>query len=182
MDVGKFKASRLRLMLWILVPPVLAVGAGLGTYTMRLRSEWELKRTRKLDDVLPRLVETRRQAEAVVAEFRGSDTESLRTEDELISFLQEAAQESGFPVDSIGVERRSAQGRPLLAASVKGAGTFNSIQRFMGDVSSAQHLLSESSLKLSKNTLAAEDDSYKADLLFELVLFNPSSLLDGGAK
>lgn len=172
MDLGKFKSSRLRLTLWILIPPLLSVGFGLSTYALQLRSEWQLKRTRGLAQVLPRLVETNNKARRMMQDFGAGEEQSITSEEGLISFLQESARETDFEVDSLNVERRSAQGLNFLSASVTGSGSLSAIQHFLADVSTSHRLLSESSLQISQKASALAQGEYRADVLFDLVLFD----------
>ncbi len=175
MDVGKFKVSRVRLTLWLMVPPVLVLGIGLSSFALQLQSEWQLNRTRELADVLPRIVSVQRKIDRVTEAFHGDDHEMLRSEDELISFLQEAARKVGFTVDSLKVERKSGiQGInfPLLTAKVTGSGSLGSIHTFLRDVTAAQHLLSESSLTISQSNRLADEKLCSADISFELLLFD----------
>ncbi len=91
MDIGKFKSSRSRLILWILIPPLLIAGVGLSTYALRLRSEWQLKRAQHLAEAFPRLVKSRESAVALLELFQGAETTNIDSEEELISFVQESA-------------------------------------------------------------------------------------------
>lgn len=172
MDLGKFKSSRLRLTLWILIPPLLSVGFGLSTYAFQLRSEWQLNRTSGLAKVLPRLVEINSQAERLMQNFGAGEAQPITSEEGLISFLQESARETDFEVDSLNVERRSAKGLNYLSATVTGSGDLSAIQHFLADVSASHQLLSESSLKISQKASALAQGEYRADILFDLVLFD----------
>ncbi|VGO17542.1 hypothetical protein PDESU_06139 [Pontiella desulfatans] len=174
MDIGKFKSSRGRLTLWVMIPPLLIVGVGLSTYALRLQSEWQLNRTQGLCEVLPKLMETQRQTLRVLEDFHSSKTKPISSEDELISFVQDAARKAEFTIDSLKVERRaSAQNgnMPVLLASVNGNGAIDAIQRFLADVSVSQHLLSERSLQIAKQANGLDDQICKANITFELVLF-----------
>ncbi|QBG46122.1 hypothetical protein EGM51_01350 [Verrucomicrobia bacterium S94] len=174
MDLGKFKAGRRRLAGWIIIPPLLIVGIGLTSFALKLQSEWQLERTRVLADLLPRVDAARKAAEELMVRFRTSESGSVKTEDELISFLQNAAQHAGFTVDNLKVERRASEingSVPVLSASVRGTGTLLSVQHFMGDVSSRQHLLSETSVQLSQSGKTAGEEICRADITFELILF-----------
>lgn len=185
MDVGKFKTSRTRLVLWVLVPPLLAAVPAMGTYALRLRSQWELERVRKLSDVLPRLVRIQRQALVLVDDFEGSNAGAVRTEDGLISFLQAAAEGAAFMVDSLKVERGTSAGnaaQPVLVASLKGSGTFGSIQTFLGNAAIQQHLLSERSLQLFQTSSNQEEGLLRAEIVFELVIFDAAKTAVQGGR
>ena len=185
MDESVFKASRLRLMIWIVVPPLLIVGLGLGTRALQRQSEWELNRAKELAEVLPELVQTKRQASELIAEFRkGSGEEAIESEDRFISFLQEVAQHVGFTVDSVKVERRVSgvnPNIPVLLASVKGTGSFDAIELYLGDVTSVHRLLSESTIKLSQ-VKEYNTDFYRAELAFELTLLTGATVAGGSTK
>ncbi|MDH3981997.1 MAG: hypothetical protein OES84_03755 [Kiritimatiellaceae bacterium] len=183
MDIGKFKSNPLKLTLWIMVPLVLTVGMGLSSYALKLQSEWQLSRTQVLSEILPQLAKSQDGARNLIKEFQGLETERVKTEDEFISFLQSAASQSGFTIDSLKVDRRvSVQNgnSPVLVASVKGAGTFQAVETYLGDVTSSQHLLSESSLQISQASRMAEEGSCRADIVFELFLFETSKPEAGG--
>lgn len=184
MDVGVFKASRARLITWIVVPPLVIVSVGLGAHALQRQSQWELNRTKELSKVLPKLVQTKQQASGLLAEFnKGSGDESIQSEDQFISFLQSVAQQVGFTVDSVKVERQVSeenQNMPALSASVKGTGSLDIIELYLGDVTKGQHLLSESEIKLSQ-VKTYSTDFYNAELAFELLLFNGTKE-SGGVK
>lgn len=187
MDVGKFKAGRARLMLWIVLPPLIITGVGLSAYALRLQSEWEHSRTRLLSAILPELVQTQNRARNLLAGFHGSNSASIRSEDEFISFIQEVEQKSRFTVDSLKVERRVlGDNTPVLVASVKGFGSFEAIREFLGDVVSGQHLLYESSLQVSQTSGSRNadigDGQYKVDMTFELVLLESLKTIAEGGK
>jgi hypothetical protein len=174
MDIGKFKASRTRLVLWILVPPLVFVGVGLSSHGLKLQSEWKLSRTKELSTVLPQLVNTQRQTEKIIDALGGKGSRTIQSEDELISFIQSVAGKVDFTVDSLKVDRRaSAQNKsiPVLIASVKGSGPLQAIEDFVNEATSASHLLSESSLQVNKGDSRYGQDNCRADITFELVLF-----------
>lgn len=182
MDIGKFKSSRGRLILWVLIPPVLIVSVGLSSQGLRTQSEWKLKRAEALVDVLPRLAQVQGEAKQVINTFRGEQSTSIKTEDELISYLQNAASKVGFTIDSLKVERRpsAASNVPMLVADVKGVGTFIDVENYIGEVSSGQHLLYESSLRVSRSSHAVRADECQASITFDLVLFNSINASGGG--
>lgn len=174
MDVGKFKASRGRLISWVILPPVLIVGIGLSSFALSLESEWELERTRVLAELLPKVEEARKEADNLIVQYRESDTGSVTSEDELISFLQNIAQQTGFTVDTLKVERRgSSAGHnvPVLTAHIRGSGTMLSLQNFIADAGSRQQLLSERALKISQGGQVVGEEICRADITFELALF-----------
>lgn len=185
MDIGKFKSSRGKLIVWILVPPLLIVGVGLSSYALQRQAEWRLNRTKRFAEVLPRLVRAQREADALFEEFTHSETGTVKTEDELISFLQSAAQKTGFTIDLLKVERTtSAQNAslPVLTANVKGFGMFLTVESFLKDVTSSQHLLSENSLQLTQESSSYDASVCRANITFELVLFDALKTAKGGVR
>ena len=177
MDVGKFKSSRGRLILWVLIPSVLIAGVGLSTYALRVRSEWKLTRAQRLAEVFPRLVESRGNAVALQQHFHGEDLTQIDSEDELISYVQERALNVGFTVDSLKVERLTSKGGglPALMAKVTGTGELGTIYRLLAEVSSAQQLLSESEFQVSRMADQNNPSLYRAEISFELILFKMSN-------
>ena len=178
MDVGIFKATRMRLMVWVVVPPVLAASVAMGAHLLHTKSRWTLVRAHAVGEVLPQLVEAKTQADELLTRFQ-SDKGRVESEDQLISFLQAVAHRAGFVVDSIKVDRGSSKGGSVhsLVASVKGTGTFEVIQALLDDVRSSQRMLSEKTVKLSR-IQGSETGEYRADLTFELLLFGKA----GGSK
>lgn len=175
MDIGKFKKSRARLTAWVVIPPVLIVGVGLSSFALKQQSEWQLERTRVLSELLPKIEKTQNEALALLTEFSNSDAGNVKSEEELISFLQNAARESEFTVDSLKVERKASSADktvPVLVAKVRGSGSFLSVQTFIGDAVSQQQLLNETSLQISQGGYGIGEDSCRADIVFELIRFN----------
>lgn len=175
MDIGKFKASRTRLLLWVLIPPVLISGIGLTSFALNKQSEWVLERTKVLSETLPKIVAAQRHAETLIETFNTSEAGSIKTEDELISFLQTAANHAGFMVDSLKVERKFSaisKNIPMLTASVRGSGTIIAVEAFLGDVTVRQQLLSETSLQISQVGKSRGEEFCRANITFELILFN----------
>jgi hypothetical protein len=101
MDVGKFKASKRRLMAWIVIPPVIIVGVGLSAFALQERAQWRLQQTQSLSDVLPPFIQSQREASELVAGLGLGDEDRIGTEDQLITELNEAAYKHGFTVDSV---------------------------------------------------------------------------------
>lgn len=176
MDIGYFKASRARLLLWVLIPPILIAVIGLTSFALNQQSKWALERTKSLSEILPKVVAAQQNAEALIDTFNASEVGRIKTEGELISFLQDTANKAECMVD-VKVERNtSAAGNdlPVLTANVRGAGTLAAMQVFLGDISSRQQLLSETSLQISQ-----EGESCRAEITFELILFNHNKPVGG---
>ncbi len=167
-------------MAWILIPPVLIVGVGLSAHALQLQSKWKLERTKGFAAVLPKLVLTQNEAQKLLQDF--GKVSSIESEDQFISFLQGVAQKTNFSIDSLKVERKSKDSsRSVLVASVKGTGRFLAIEAFIGDVSASHPLLSETAMQISRIVKSYQDNHFKADITFELVLFKPAKT-GGGSK
>ncbi|MDF7799996.1 hypothetical protein P4C99_11020 [Pontiellaceae bacterium B1224] len=174
MDLGKFKASRTRLLLWVLIPPFLISGIGLTSFALDQQSTWVLERTKALSEILPKVVAAQESVESLLQTFNASEAGRIKTEDELISFLQNAANNADFMVDSLKVERKVAamsKNVPVLAASIRGSGTIMAVRSFLGDVTARQQLLSETSLQINQGGRSLGEESCRADITFELILF-----------
>lgn len=181
MDVGVFKVSRLRLILWLGIPPVLIVGMTMSSYILSLRSQWKLDRVSALSEVLPKLNQTRQDAHGLLVRFESTTEQAVRTEDQLISFLQDYAQMSGFQIDSLNAERGApVAGYPVLVAKVRGSGTYEEIEVFLGDVEKAHHLISETSLTLSRIKGGDKADMFDVAVEFQMTLFKSALVAKGG--
>lgn len=184
MDVGIFKASRARLMAWIIIPPMLIVGVGLSSYAWCQRTIWKLQQTQSLSDVLPLVIESKRAAAKLIGDLGMDDKSSIASKEQLISFLQEIAVKRGVTVESVKVVRREpARGEnlPVLSASVAGAGTFTALQLYVNEVKSAQSLLYVNSLKLSQPRERILDDMFEASIVFDLMLIDEVLKTTGGS-
>ena len=173
MDIGKFKASRFRLILWILTPPLIFVIAGFSAYAFQLQAEWELSRTQQLSQILPELVQVREDSRKLIAAFTESEAVTIQSEDDLISYIRDIERGSEFAVRSLEVERSETGNKiSILTAEVKGEGTFNVIQGFLGDVVSGQHLLYSSNLRVTRNqrVRVTESDVLNAEIKFQIIL------------
>ena len=175
MDIGKFKATRLRLILWILLPPLIITGIGLSAYALRLQAEWELNRISLFSDVLPELAMTQQKAQDLLKDFQASEAYSIRSEDDLIAYIREIERKSEFTIDTLEVVRKSSRNdMSVLTALVEGEGLFETIQTFMSDVVSRQHLLYSSQLEVAKGMGpdAEVSERLRAEITFELILLD----------
>lgn len=184
MDVGKFKASRRRLASWILIPPVLAVTAGLSSYAWQQRMEISMQETQSLSDVLPSIIEARRHAVELIENLGVTDESAIASDDQLISFLQEVAVKQDFIVESVQVNRvqkSATQPFPMLRVMVDGSGEFRAIQLFINDIKSSQQLLSVDSVSLTLPRQSQGDGQFSASMVFNLLLID-EVLQSGGAR
>lgn len=184
MDVGKFKASRGRLMAWIAIPPVLAAGIGMSAFAWQQRTEMELKQAQALSDILPSIIGARREAEDLFENLGLADDNMIGSENQLISFLQEAAVKHDFMVDSVQVDRRETNGKnkfPALNAAVEGVGEVRAVQFFINEVKSSQQLLSVEAINLSLPRRAQVENNFNVSIIFKLLLVD-EVLKSGGAE
>jgi len=176
MDVGKFKASQKRLMMWITVPPLLISSVGLSAYAWKQQAEWKLKQTESLSEALPVVIQARTDAGRLISDLGLNKESAIGSEDQLISFLQEAAMRRGFTIDSVQVVRREAkdsQGIPVLMANIEGTGEFTAIQLYINEVQSAQHMLSVNTLELTQpRQQIIAGNGFKANISFNLLLID----------
>lgn len=185
MDVGIFIASGRRLRAWLIIPPLLIVSTGLGSYAWQQRAEWKLEKTNALSEVLPSFILAQKAAVTLFKGFETSVGEELGSEDQLISFLQDMAQQNDFIVDSINVvDRKSQQQKaiPVLNAVVRGAGDFTAIQLYINEVKAGQRLLSVGSIKIAPPDNLSGGELYDVELIFELLLLDDMMAFNGGLQ
>ena len=179
MDVGKFKATRARLTAWFVIPPLLMMVCGFGSFLLERKAHWEISRVEALSRILPGMDRTRQDALQMLNQFR-AEGGSIQSEEQLITYLREVAQRTGFPVDTVKVDRETAEKKrktDSLVASIRGEAPLHVIQQFLHDVGGAQDLLSDRSIKLTQARVG-DASVYRADFTFELLLFKQA----GGAK
>ncbi len=186
MDVGIFKASKVRLMAWIAIPPALILGVGLGSYAWHERAAWRLKEAKALEDVLPAFIGARADAEKLVAELGLENGNMIANEDQLLSVINEAAARKGFIIESMQVERKvpgKGQDIPLLVATVEGSGKFTAIQLFANELVAAHKLLSVSSIALDQpRDDAGKSGLFEVRITFELMQIDEVLQTAGGVQ
>jgi hypothetical protein len=185
MDIGFFKASAGRLWAWMVLPPLLISIFGLGSYGWLQQAHWKLEQTTALADVLPDFVIGRKAANEMLETLTKTSVGEIGSEDQLISFLQDVAQQCDFMVDSVDMVANNRMQEkkvlPVLNAVVRGTGDFNAIQIYINEVKMQQRLLSLDSIRLKIPKKAAED-LYDAELVFELLLLDDLQMVAGGVK
>lgn len=179
MDVGIFKVSGGRLKMWLMIPPLLMVTVGLGSYAWQQRAQWQLQETQALSDVLPPFIAARKAAKDL---FEGLKTDSggeLGTEDQLISFLQDIAQQYEFTVEAVNVVDQKQQAASVLNIVVRGAGDFTAVQLYINEAKSKQRLLSVDSIKVMQPSEQRAGGLYDVEIVFELLLMDEIKTLGG---
>ena len=186
MDVGKFKVSGIRLKTWLILPPLLMASVGLGSHAWRQRAQWRLQETKALSAVLPTFIAARKDAIGLFEGFKTATGGELGSEDQLISFLQDMAQQNNFMVDTVNVVSRNKQRQkkaiPVLNAVVRGEGDFTAIQLYINEVKSEQRLLSVNSIKIVQPTDVSGGDLFDVEIVFELLLLDEMKSFNGGIQ
>lgn len=182
MDIGFFKVSCVRLQAWLIIPPLLMVTVGLGSYAWQQRAQWQLQETQALSDVLPPFIAARKAASDL---FEGLKTDSggeLGSEDQLISFLQDIAQQYEFTVEAVNVVDQKQQSSSVLNVAVRGEGNFTAVQLYINEAKSKQRLLSVDSIRIMQPSEQSEGGSYDVEIVFDLLLMDEIKALGGGGQ
>ena len=184
MDVGIFMVSAGRLKTWLIIPPLLMVSVGLGSHAWRQRAQWQLQETKALSELLPPFIEARRDTLALFEGFKTSSGGELGSEDQLISFLQDMAQQNDFMVNTVNVvdQQKQQQVVPVLNAVVRGQGNFTAVQLYINEAKSRQRLLSVESIKVAKPTERSGGGTFDVEIVFELLLLDGMKAFDGGVR
>jgi len=185
MDVGIFMASGRRLRAWLIIPPLLIVSVGLGSHAWQQRAQWQLQETKALSEILPPFITARKTAVDLFEGFKTAEGGELGSEDQLISFLQEMAQQNNFLVDTVSVVSQKQQQQkdvPVLNAVVRGQGDFTAIQLYINEVKTKQRLLSADSIKIVQPTEASGGELYDVEIVFELLLLDGMKTFNGGIR
>ena len=175
MDVGKFKASRKRLSAWIVLAPIIALSIGLSTYGWQQRMQLSLEETQALSDVLPDIIETRRDANLLFESLGASGKGSGNSEDRLLSLLQDVSIKQEFIIESTQLkrmEKKTGSGFPTLRVIVEGSGDFQAVQLFINDIKLSQKLLSVETIDLSLPRQADDDENFQTTIIFHLLLID----------
>lgn len=184
MDVGIFITSSRRLTMWIIIPPLLMVGIGMGSFAWKQKAQWQLQEAQALSELLPPFITARNNAAEL---FKGFETDAggeLGSEDQLISFLQDMAQQNSFMVETVNIVARKnpQQTVPALNAVVKGEGDFTAVQLYINEAKSKQRLLSVDSIKVMEPNTRSETGLYSVEIIFELLLIDEIKALGGGSQ
>ena len=173
-------------MAWVVVPPLLIVSIGLSSYAWKERAEWRLQQNKALSDVLPIFIKAQKDASELIEGLGINERDkTIASEDQLISFLQEAALRRRFTVDAVKVVRHEqirGKNIPVLNASVEGSGELTAIQLYINEIKSAQQLLSVSSIELSQEREHRSEGVYAAKVVFDLLLIDEVLKTVGGAQ
>lgn len=182
MDVGIFIVSGWRLKTWLIIPPLLMVSVGLGSYAWQQRAQWQLQEAQALSDVLPPFIAARRAASDLFGDLKTATGGEVGSEDQLISFLQDIAQQADFMVSGVNVVDQKQQKASVLHVAVRGEGDFTAVQLYINEAKSKQRLLSVDSIKVMSPTEQSEGGLYNVEIVFELFLMDEMKALGGGGQ
>lgn len=185
MDVGMFKVSKARLIAWIAIPPVLIAAVGLSSYALRQRSEWRLKQTQSLSDVLPAVIQAQAEVRQLFEDLGLSEANRIASEDQLISLLQEKAFQRNITFKTVQVVRRDkSKGAniPALSATVEAYGDVAAFQLYLNDIKVAQPLLTASSIKIDQEADGGQDGDFELKVVFDLLLVDEVLMARGGPQ
>jgi hypothetical protein len=185
MDVGIFKVSKIRLITWIMIPPVLIASAGLSAFALSLRAEWRLKQTEALSDVLPAVIQAQAEVRQLFEDLGLTEEKRIASEDQLISLLQEKAMQRNITFKTVQVVRRDkskGSNVPVLSAMVEAFGSVQAFQLYLNDIKMAQPLLTADSISLDQRTDGGQDGDFELKVVFDLLLVDEVLKARGGSQ
>ncbi len=183
MDVGIFKASKTRLVLWIIIPPLLITLVGLSSYSMRQRAVWKLEQTRAMSDIMPDVIQAREDVHQLYDSLGLSAGKRITSGDQLIALLEESARKRNISLRRTQIlERDKEQGRevPVISAIMEATGELNNFQLFLNDVKSSYSLVSARSIVLNEGREEMDESSFQLKVVFDLLLVNEVMKSSGG--
>jgi hypothetical protein len=186
MDVGIFKVSKIRMIAWVVIPPVLITAVGLSSYALRQRAEWRMQQAQALSDVLPAVIGAQASVRQLFEDLGLSEEKRIESRDQLISLLQEKAVQRDITFDTVQVVRRDkSKGSdiPVLRATVEAFGDVSAFQLYLNDIKLAQPLLTASSINIVQRT----DDgggggNFELKVVFDLLLVDEVLKASGGSQ
>ena len=187
MDVGIFKVSKIRLIAWVVIPPVVIAAVGLSSYALRQKAEWRLKQTQALSDVLPAVTEAQTAVRKLFDDLGLTKEKRIASEDQLISLLQDKAMQRNIVFKTVQVNRRDkSKGAsvPALSAVVEAFGDVAAFQLYLNDIKMAQPLLTANSIKIEQRS---EDGGggggdFELNVIFDLLLLDNHLIASGGPQ
>lgn len=184
MDVGKFKAGRARLVAWIIIPPIAMVSVGLSTYALKQHTEWKLKQSQAISDILPDIIQARKQVQNLFESKGLTRDQRITTSDQLFSLLEEKARNRNVTINRKQILNREnviKTSIPMLNALVEASGTFSSYQLFLNDVLAAYPLISLRSVDILQSSEGNNAAGFQLRVMFDLMLVDEVLKADGGA-
>ncbi len=145
-NLGLFTAGKIRLGAWLSVLPLCLIGADAGSRLIERNAYWESARNQRLYDQVPIFAGAIRNVELVSAAFAKRDGgERVKTEDELVFFMQQNAINCQLQMVSIKVLNKPETNKTWISsvsAELNAEGSFNSIKQFLNNVESVQQSIS----------------------------------------
>jgi hypothetical protein len=183
MDVGTFKASKARLIMWIVIPPMLIVIVGLSSYALQQRAEWKLQETQALSNVLPDVIEAKKDVQTLYDELGLSKDKRISSGDELVSILEEEARRRRIELKRTQViDREMPKGAkiPVISVIIDASGEFSDFQLFLNDIKTAHPLVSTRSATLDQSEDGAAESGFDLKVVFDLLLVGDVLKASGG--
>ena len=185
MDVAIFKVNKIRLIAWIVIPPMLITSLGLSSYALRRKAEWKLKQTQALSDVLPAVIGAQTAVRQLFEDLGISEEKRIASEDQLISLLQEKARARNILIEKLQVNRRNKSKDskiPVLSAKIYAFGDIGAFQLYLNDIKRAQPLLTANSIQVSQQPGSGEDGNFELNVVFDLLLVDEVLKTRGGSQ
>lgn len=183
MDIGIFKASKVRLVLWIVIPPLLIVTVGLSSYALQQRAEWKLQETQALSNVLPDLIEVKQDMEELYDKLGLSSDKRISTGDELVSILEKLARKRRIELKRTQIvdrEQTKESKIPVVGVIMDATGDLADFQLFLNDITSAHPLVSTRSISVSQVNKADQQAGFELKVVFDLLMVNDVLKASGG--
>lgn len=183
MDVGVFKASKVRLVIWIVVPPILIMVVGLSSFALRQYAEGQLEQTKALSNVLPDVISTRKKVHTLVDDLGLSKEKRIASADQFLAHLEEKATNRNIDLKKTQILRREKEkgsSTPVVSAMVEAVGGFADFQLFLNDVKSAHPLVSARLIELKQGREDAVGEGFQLKIVFDLLLVGDVLKTTGG--
>lgn len=184
MDVAIFKVNKVRLIAWIVTPPLLIAALGLSSYALRQKAEWRLKQTQALSDVLPSVNQAQSEVRQLYENLGLSKGQRIASEDQLISLLQEKAMKRKILFKTVQVNRKDeSKGSkiPVLSATVEASGEIGAFQQYLNDIKVAQPLLTANSIRIEQSSDEGGNREFELKVVFDLLLVDEVLKASGGS-
>lgn len=172
MDLGQFRRSRTGFWAWVAVP-ILVIGVvsyALNTYCRHVNAAQDSRKVfvEMMPEMTRALVDAKETAE-FFRSGRGGATGSL---EDLTSWLNEAAQEAGFVVNSLRVKKEEgdvASSEALQEVVINGDGRLRVIMKYLNTLHRPQSMTAVKSARLTVKQHDA-DPLYGAELVLKCYL------------
>jgi len=170
MDVGAFLRSKTRMRLWLLLPPVaFTLLAGGGAWYC-VRADRDIRWKKEFLESAPELRVMLQNALSVSSNSYLTAWSTGQARENLNSLFNDVARQSGFTINSLGIEEGTGA-RKGLRATVKGDGTVDLVLRFIEAAEKPGNLVTlESATMTAMRPMA--NPPYQVEMTF-LYAYNP---------